>query len=136
MDEGRNPYMNGSETNLPALYGDGCHDDTVGLQARLDAGAPDVYFAPPAGHYLISRPLVIHSGQTLRMDNHTRIRLAPRTDTVMLTNDDHEGGNEGISLIGGIWDMDNRAQSPNPFCGGDHFAFRLARVVLARASRV
>ena len=108
------------ETNLPGLYGDGYHDDTAELQAQLDAGAPDVYFAPPAEHYLISRPLVIHSGQTLRLDNLTRIRLGPMSDTVMLTNDDHEGGNEGISLIGGIWDMDNRSQSPNPFHGGDH----------------
>ncbi len=113
--------MSSTRARLPNLFGDGEHDDTAGLQARLDAGAPDVYFPPPVDHYLISGPLVIHSGQTLRLDNLTRIRLAPGADTIMLTNDDHVGGNEGISLIGGIWDMDNRAQSPNPFVGGGHW---------------
>ena len=104
------------------LVGDGLHDDTAGIQALLDAGTAAVYLPPPPKHYLISRPLIIHSGQTLRMDNLTCIVLAPGADTVMLTNDDYAGGNQGISLIGGIWDMDNRAQSPNPFHRGDHFA--------------
>lgn len=33
----------------------------------------------------------------------------------MITNDDHDKGNENIALFGGIWDMDNRQQAPNPF---------------------
>ena len=32
----------------------------------------------------------------------------------MLTNDDHDGGNENISVEGGIWDMDNVHQTENP----------------------
>ncbi|MCF7854997.1 MAG: hypothetical protein K9N51_09385 [Candidatus Pacebacteria bacterium] len=116
--------MSAINHRLPRLYGDGIQDDTAGLQALLDAGGADVYFPPPTDHYLIGKPLVIHSGQTLRLDNLTRIRLAPRADTVMLTNADHEGGNEGISLIGGIWDMDNRSQSPNPFLDhGNQFQY-------------
>jgi hypothetical protein len=106
--------MNKASSNGNGLSGNGEHDDTAGLQSLLDSGEPNVYFPPPRDHYLISKPLVIHSGQTLRMDNLTRIRLAPKADAVMLTNDNPDGGNANISLIGGIWDMDNRAQSPNP----------------------
>ena len=104
-----------TNAHLTGLYGDGIHDDTAGIQALLDAGTAAVYLPPPPKHYLISRTLVIHSGQTLRLDPFTAIRLAPRSDTVMITNDDHDHGNENIALVGGIWDMDNRQQSPNPF---------------------
>jgi len=97
------------------IIGDGLHDDTVGIQALLDAGTSAVYLPPPPKEYLISRTLRLHSGQTLRLDPFTVIRLAPRSDTVMITNDDHDKGNESIALIGGIWDMDNRQQAPNPF---------------------
>jgi hypothetical protein len=33
----------------------------------------------------------------------------------MLSNDDHEGGNENISVIGGIWDMNNLNQPLHSF---------------------
>lgn len=97
------------------VIGDGIHDDTAGIQALLDAGPSAVYLPPPPKHYLIRRTLVLHSGQALRLDPFTAIRLAPRSDTLMITNDDHYRGNENIALIGGTWDMDNRNQAPNPF---------------------
>ncbi len=102
-------------TDRADLVGDGVHDDTAGIQALFDAGTSTVYLPPPPKHYLVSRTLIIHSGQTLRLDNLTRIRLAPHSDTVMITNDDHDQGNENIALVGGIWDMDNRNQAPNLF---------------------
>jgi hypothetical protein len=104
-----------NEQHMTGVYGDGLHDDTAGIQALLNAGASAVYLPPPPKHYLISRTLIIHSGQALRLDPFTVIRLAPRSDTVMITNDDHDQGNENIALVGGIWDMDNRQQVPNPF---------------------
>ena len=108
--------MNKTETTDHAdLIGDGIHDDTTGIQALLDAMTSAVYLPPAPKHYLISRTLIIHSGQTLRLDPFTVIRLAPHSDTVMITNDDHDNGNENIALVGGIWDMDNRQQAPNPF---------------------
>ncbi len=107
--------MNMTGAPMTGLYGDGIQDDTDGIQTLLDGGTSAVYLPPPPKHYLISRTLVIHSGQTLRLDPFTVIRLAPHSDTVMITNDDHDQGNESISLVGGIWDMDNRAQAPNPF---------------------
>jgi len=104
-----------TDSLMTGLYGDGIQDDTAGIQALLDTGTSAVYLPPPPKHYLISRTLIIHSGQTLRLDPFTAIRLAPHSDTVMITNDDHEQGNENIALVGGIWDMDNRQQAPNPF---------------------
>jgi hypothetical protein len=74
-----------------------------------------VYLPPPAKHYLISRTLKIHSQQSLRLDRLTIIRLAPKSDCMMLTNDDPERGDKHIAVIGGIWDIDNARQSPNPF---------------------
>ncbi len=103
-----------THAHMTGILGDGIHDDTAGIQALLDAGASAVYLPPPPKHYLISRTLTIHSGQALRLDPFTVIRLAPRSDTVMITNDDHDQGNENIALVGGIWDMDNRQQAPNP----------------------
>jgi len=97
------------------IHGDGIQDDTRGIQTLLDTGASAVYLPPPPAHYRISRTLRIHSGQTLQLDPYTVIRLAPHSDTVMITNDDHEHGNTDIALIGGIWDMDNRNQASNPF---------------------
>ena len=82
------------------IIGDGLHDDTAGIQALLDAGTSAVYLPSPPKYYLISEMLRIHSSQTLRLDPFTVIRLAPHSDTVMITNDDHDNGNENIALIG------------------------------------
>lgn len=61
------------------LCGDGVHDDTAAIQARLDSGTNCVYLPPPVREYLISRPLRIGSDQELRLDRLTRIRLAPKS---------------------------------------------------------
>jgi hypothetical protein len=102
--------MKTTTTNIPPLHGDGVHDDTAAIQARLDIGAPDIYLPPPASHYRISNALAIHSGQTLRLDTGTVIRLAPNCDCQMIVNSDPEKGNRDIALIGGIWDMNNPEQ--------------------------
>jgi hypothetical protein len=95
---------------LPPLHGDGIHDDTAAIQARLDTQAPCVYLPPPAAHYLIRETLRIPSGQTLRLDPTTVIRLADGADCLMITNRDVESGNRDIALVGGIWDMNNPGQ--------------------------
>lgn len=96
------------------LVGDGTNDDTLAIQALLDGGRSAVYLPPPPAHYLISRPLRIHSNQTLVLDRFTTIRLAPMSDCLMATNADHDKGNRNVSVVGGIWDMSNLDQSPNP----------------------
>jgi hypothetical protein len=99
-------------TGRPA--GDGVRDDTAAIQALLDAGSPVVRLPAPARHYLISRPLRIHAGQALELDRFAHIRLAPRSDCLMLENVDQESGDANIAVRGGIWDMDNLRQTPNP----------------------
>ena len=93
------------------VVGDGKNDDTAGLQAALDSGAGTVFLPVPPRHYLISKPLLIHSNQTLLADRSAVIRLKGGSDCPMIANDDSERGNESISLIGGIWDMHNEGQS-------------------------
>jgi len=100
------------------LYGDGVHDDTPAIQALLDKRLSDVHLPPPAAHYLISKTLRIHSNQSLTLDRFTRVRLAAKSDCTMLANADPEKGNEDIAVIGGVWDMNNMEQPPNPLVTG------------------
>jgi len=100
---------------LPPLVGDGVADDTAAIQARLDAGSPCVYLPPPKKHYLISRTLKIGSDTELRLDRYSVIRLAPKSNCPMIENKGYlQGQEKRIALTGGIWDMANVDQSPNP----------------------
>jgi len=96
------------------LYGDGIHDDASAIQALLDSGISCVDLPAPSGHYAIGTTLHLHSGQTLRLAPTTVIRLLPGSSCKMLDNDPNEKESHDIGLIGGIWDMDNLNQSPNP----------------------
>ena len=103
------------DDGLPPLAGDGVTDDTAAIQARLDAGLPCVYLPPPAKHYRISKTLRIGSDTELRLDRFTEIRLAPGSDCPMIENRGYVGGRDRrIALTGGVWDMANLDQSPNP----------------------
>ena len=100
---------------LPALVGDGVADDTAAIQARLDSGTACVYLPPPAKAYVISKPLVIGSHTELRLDRFSVIRLAPGSNCPMIENRAYLAGqDEAIAITGGVWDMDNLHQSPNP----------------------
>ena len=96
---------------MSAIVGDGLHDDTAAIQALLDSRRVQIYLPPPSKHYLISKPLRIYSNQTLQLDRSTVIRLKDRSDCLMITNDGGERGDENITLIGGVWDMNNLGQS-------------------------
>jgi hypothetical protein len=98
-------------TPTARILGDGTQDDTAAIQALLDSRRTLVHLPPPPKRYLISKPLRIHSNQTLQLDRFTVIRLKDRSDCLMITNDDHDGGNENIALVGGVWDMNNEGQS-------------------------
>jgi hypothetical protein len=93
------------------VVGDGLHDDTVGLQALLDTRSSDVRFPVPPVCFVVSKTLKIHSGQTLTLARTTMVRLQAQSGAVMITNDDHDQGDENIALIGGVWNMDNRNQA-------------------------
>lgn len=99
---------------LPQLHGDGVTDDTAAIQARLDTGASCVYLPPPVRNYRISKSLEIGSGQELKLDRFSIIRLAPKSDCPMIENRCYRTGSDrNIAMTGGIWDMDNVNQSPN-----------------------
>jgi hypothetical protein len=102
------------ETNvlaLPEVRGDGLHDDTAGLQAALDSGAAVVHLPQPPAFYVISRTLVMHSGQTLVAAPTAVIRLADHAHAHMLTNAGNGTLNRGITVQGGIWDGNNAHQT-------------------------
>jgi hypothetical protein len=96
-----------AETVRKQPSGDGVTDDADAIQAMLDSRAGLVYLPPPDKHYLIGKPLRIHSGQTLRLDPATVIRLADGADNYMLVNADPAAGNRNITVSGGIWDGNN-----------------------------
>ena len=100
-----------SALEFPGVVGDGEHDDTAGLQAALDSGASTVCLPAPPAAYLISGTLTMHSGQTLAADRNAVIRLADHAHKHLLTNADHEHGNERITVTGGIWDGNNVHQT-------------------------
>jgi hypothetical protein len=93
------------------VKGDGQNDDTDGLQAALDTYSSIVYLPKPKSKYIISRTLIIYTGQTLMADRCAEIKLADFACAHMLTNSDHIGGNEHITVSGGIWNGNNTAQT-------------------------
>ena len=98
------------------------HDDTSGIQILLDSRVSLFYLPPPKKEYLISRPLLIHLQQCLRLDPNSGIRLAPQKDasySAMIAKADQEEGNDNISVMGGVWDMDNMQQPINPANSGE-----------------
>ncbi len=95
----------------PGIVGDGVHDDTAGLQALLDSGEHEIRVPAAKVCLLISKTLKVHSNQSVVFDRYTVIRMKAGSDQIMIANDDHEKGNENISLVGGIWDMNNLEQS-------------------------
>ena len=97
------------------LIGDGIHDDTTAIQRLLDSGTKKVYLPPPQIAYAISRPLIIHSQQELRLDRYSTVRLLPNSNCTMLENANPQGGDHNIAVTGGIWDFDNLNQYPNPW---------------------
>lgn len=96
------------------LYGDGIHDDQPAIQELLDSGCCEVALGAPKAHYLLGRTLKIHSFQTLRLPRYAVIRMADDANCPMLENADPLNGNRDFSLIGGIWDYNNRGQAENP----------------------
>ena len=86
-------------------------DDTDMLQSLLDKGGN---ISLPAKEYRISRKLLFRDSTHLRFDDGARIVLMPHSDCMLAGNADPLDGNYDIAIEGGIWDMDNTRQAPNP----------------------
>ena len=87
-------------------------DDTSMLQSLLDKGGN---ISLPARTYRISRKLLFRSSTSLKFAEGSRIVLLPHSDSMLAGNADPQGGNRDITIEGGIWDMDNLNQAPNPY---------------------
>lgn len=98
-----------------ALHGDGINDDTQAIQNLLDSGVCEVVLPVPEKEYVISKTLKIHEGQTLRLPRFAKIRLAADSNCCMLEDDDFSTWKENVCIDGGIWDMNNGQQEPNPY---------------------
>ena len=97
------------------LYGDGIHDDYAGIQELLDSRKELIELPIPEKCYLISKTLKIHGGQTLKLSPYTEIYLMEMSNCAMLEDDDFSTFKQNICIDGGIWDMNNDKQEPNPW---------------------
>ena len=101
---------------------DGSQDDSPAIQAALDSGHDLVVI--PYGVYRI--------GRTLRIGSRTRLEAHPRAhliladhagvdaDTFLLTNRNHDSGNQEIRVEGGIWDGNNPGNPRGPDAPGSY----------------
>ncbi len=119
------------------LYGDGIHDDTAAIQELIDSSC-EVILPAPDKFYIISKPLELHSNFRLILPRFAEIRLADGSNCVMLKNVTVENYDkradsclfsfldkyspdapcENIWVEGGIWNFNNKGQSPNPLSVG------------------
>ena len=91
--------------------GDGCTDDYAAFAAALASGADRITI--PTGIYPISETLKVPSDTEIIAARDAKIVMAPKTrrrrGDFLLTNADHENGNQNIRITGGIWDGNNQA---------------------------
>ncbi len=86
------------------LHADGKQDDTLQLQAMLDAGGVVTIDRP--GEYLVSKTLIIHSNTRLILCPGVKLLAAPMSKCALIENEHFAGGgtDENIEIVGGIWD--------------------------------
>lgn len=92
-------------------FGDHLHDDRAAIQKALDSGEREVYI--PQGIYCISGTLFVHSNTTILAEPGAKLVLKDgarkQRGDFLLSNADTVNGNRDITIIGGIWDGNNRA---------------------------
>ena len=80
-------------------------DDTKALQKAIDRAAQrgTNRVEIPAGHYMLSAPLLIPSNFTLVADKGAYLELKKSSNQYLLRNKDIVNGNENIKVFGGKW---------------------------------
>lgn len=106
------------------LYGDGINDDTNAIQEMLDSKKSVVELPVPEKNYCISKTLKIYSNQTLKLGETTVIKLLKDSNCFMLTNGELNA--HDISIVGGIWDYNNKEQRPNPIKSQELFKYNIS----------
>ncbi len=103
--------MNSNQISIKdfGAVGNGIVDDTPAIQAALDSGAAVITI--PTGLYRVCATLRVHSNTAIHAEPTARIRMCGETPRqagdYLLTNADHENGNENIDIQGGVWDGNN-----------------------------
>ena len=133
------------------LYGDGVHDDTAAIQEMID-GSAEVALPMPKVHYLISKPLELHSNCRLVLPRFAEIRLAKGSNCVMLKNKTVTDRKErkktfyhvneyspnspcqNIEVVGGIWNGNNAEQEESGIAGHWVYGFLFYNVRNLRIS--
>ena len=117
-------------TELLPLYGDGIHDDTAAIQQRIDSGLCELVLPAPEKFYLVSKTLELPSNFCLTLPRYAEIRLADGSNCFMIRNRrpnedktgfcdtsipcEEEDFSRNIRINGGIWNLNNMGQNPNP----------------------
>lgn len=135
------------EQSMFTLYGDGIHDDTLAIQSLIDTSKNELSLPMPKVSYLISKPLELPSDFKLTLPRYAEIKLMDGSNCIMLTNKkvvdradrlhcehsspvfDHINDyvneyspkcfSKNITVIGGIWNCNNKNQNPNPIQSED-----------------
>ncbi|WP_428386198.1 glycosyl hydrolase family 28-related protein [Mucisphaera sp.] len=85
------------------------------IQRALDTGG-HLYIGP--GRYRIGQTLRISSNTSLTLDQNAHLQFADGAgvgvDSFLLTNAHHDQGDRNISIYGGIWDGNNKANPRTP----------------------
>jgi len=91
--------------------GDGKTDDQEPIQRALDGPCPVIGI--PSGNYLLGDTLRVGSGKRVLAAPDAILKLADgagrNSGSFILTNNDHDTGNDHIEISGGIWDGNNEA---------------------------
>ncbi len=96
--------------------GNGLTDDSGPIQKALDSPHPVV--TVPEGTYLLAKTLRIGSGKILLAHPRAILRLGDGAGRdagdFILTNANHDSGNDHIVVSGGIWDGNNENNTRGP----------------------
>lgn len=88
--------------------GDGTGDDARAINRALAVKERPLAVRIPKGVYIIGETLLVSSRTVIEADAEARLVVSgawkKKEGDFLLTNADHEGGNEHITVRGGIWD--------------------------------